>query len=69
MVASTGEKCTKQEIDQALAYCIENNQTRAADFEPVLLFLMQRALDPSISYKEVLHLQNSKYKSSIWSHE
>jgi hypothetical protein len=62
IVATAGKKYTKQEMDQSLAYCLENNLPRAADFEPVLLSLRQATLDPPISNKEVLHLQNSKYK-------
>jgi len=51
-------------MDQTLIYCLENNLPKAVDFEPVLLSLRQAALDPTISKKEVLNLQNSKYKSN-----
>lgn len=62
MVASAGEKYTKEEMDETLIYCLENYLPKAADFEPVLLSLRQAVLDPIISKNEVLHLQNSKYK-------
>jgi len=62
MIASAGKKYTKDEMDQTLIYCLENKLPKAADFEPVLLSLRKVALDPTISKKEVLHLQNSKYK-------
>jgi hypothetical protein len=62
MVASAGRKYTKEEMDQTLIYCLDNKLPKAADFEPVLLSLRQAALDPIITKKEVLHLQNSKYK-------
>jgi hypothetical protein len=62
MIASAWKKYTKDEMDQTLIYCLENKLPKAADFEPVLLSLRQVALDPTISKKEVLHLQNSKYK-------
>jgi len=62
MVASAGKKYTKEEMDDTLIYCLENNLPKAVDFEPVLLSLRQAALDPIITKKEVLHLQNSKYK-------
>jgi len=62
MVASAGEKYTKEEMDETLIYCLENNLPRAADFEPMLLSLKQAAQDPPISNKEVQLLQNSKYK-------
>ena len=62
MIASAGKKYTKEEMDQTLIYCLENKLPKAADFEPVLLSLRQAALDPPQLNKEVLHLQNSKYK-------
>ena len=62
MVVSAGKKYTKDEMDQTLIYCLENNLPKAVDFEPVLLSLRQTALDPAIAKKDVLHLLNSKYK-------
>jgi len=62
MVVSTGKKYTKEEMDETLIYCLENNLPKAVDFEPVLLSLRQAVLDPTISNKKVLHLQNNKYK-------
>jgi hypothetical protein len=62
MIASAGKKYTKDEMDETLIYCLENNLPKAVDFEPVLLSLRQAVLDPIITKKEVLHLQNSKYK-------
>jgi len=62
MVASAGKKYTKEEMDKTLIYCLENCLPKAVDFEPVLLSLRQAALDPPKLNKEVLHLQNSKYK-------
>jgi hypothetical protein len=62
MVVSAGKKYTKDEMDQTLIYCLENNLLKAVDFEPVLLSLRQTALDPAIAKKDVLNLQNSKYK-------
>jgi len=62
MVVSAGKKYTKEEMDETLIYCTENNLPKAVDFEPVLLSLRQAVLDPTISNKKVLHLQNSKYK-------
>jgi hypothetical protein len=62
MVASAGKKYTKEEMDETLIYCLENNLPKAADFEPVLLSLRQAAMDPPKLNKEVLLLQNSKYK-------
>ena len=62
MIASAGEKYTKAEMDQTLTYCLENKLPKAADFEAVLLSLRQAALDPPQLNKEVLLLQNSKYK-------
>jgi hypothetical protein len=62
MVVSAGKKYTRDEMDQTLIYCLENNLPKAVDFEPVLLSLRHTTLDPTISRKEVLHLQNSKYK-------
>jgi hypothetical protein len=62
MIASAGKKYTKDEMDQALIYCLENKLPKAADFEPVLLSLRQAALDPPKLNKEVLNLQNNKYK-------
>ena len=62
MIASAGKKYTKDEMDQTLTYCLENKLPKAADFEPVLLSLRQAVLDPPQSNKEVLLLQNSKYK-------
>ena len=62
MIASAGKKYTKEEMDQALTYCLENNLPKAADFEPVLLSLRQAALEPHTLETEVLQLQNSKYR-------
>jgi Integrase core domain len=62
MIASAGKKYTKDEMDQTLTYCLENNLPKAADFEPVLLSLRQAGLDPPQLNKEALLLQNSKYK-------
>jgi len=62
MVVSTGKKYTKEEMDETLIYCLENNLPKAVDFEPVLLSLRKAVLDPTISNKKVLHLQNNKYK-------
>lgn len=62
MVVSTGKKYTKEEMDETLIYCLENNLPKAVDFEPVLLSLRKAVLDPAISNKKVLHLQNNKYK-------
>jgi hypothetical protein len=62
MIASAGKKYTKEEMDLALAYCLENSLPKAADFEPVLLSLRQTTtILPSLE-NEVLHLQNSKYR-------
>jgi hypothetical protein len=62
MIASAGKKYTKEEMDQTLAYCLENSLPKAADFEPVLLSLRQAALEPSTIKTKVLRLQNSKYR-------
>ena len=62
MVAAAGKKYTKQDMDQTLDYCLENNLPRAADFEPVLLSFRLGAMEPPILNKEVPRLQNSKYK-------
>jgi hypothetical protein len=62
IIASAGKKYTKDEMDQTLTYCLENKLPKAADFEPVLLSLRQAVLDPPQLNKEVLLLQNSKYK-------
>jgi hypothetical protein len=62
MVLSAGGKYTKEEMDQTLKYCLENNLPRAVDFEPVLLSLRQAASAPTISKNEVITLQDSKYK-------
>jgi hypothetical protein len=49
-------------MDMALAYCLENNLPKAADFEPILLSLRQAAMElPSLGI-EVPRLQNSKYR-------
>jgi hypothetical protein len=61
MVASAGEKYTKEEMDKTLVYCLENNLPKAADFEPVLLSIQQQIVVPSALNKEGLRLQNSKY--------
>jgi hypothetical protein len=60
MIASAGKKYTKDEMDQTLAYCLENSLLKAADFEPVLLSLRQATTAPLET--GVLHLQNSKYR-------
>jgi hypothetical protein len=62
IIASAGKKYTKEEMDHALSYCLENNLPRAVDFEPVLLSFRQETSDPPILNKEVPHLQNSKYR-------
>ena len=62
MVAAAGKKYTKQDMDQTLDYCLENNLPRAADFEPVLLSFRLGAMEPPILNKEAPRLQNSKYK-------
>ena len=62
MIASAGKKYTKDEMDQTLTYCLDNKLPKAADFEPVLLSLRQAVLDPPQLNKEVLLLQNNKYK-------
>jgi len=61
MVASAGDKYTKEEMDKTLVYCLENNLPKAADFEPVLLSIQQQIVVPSALNKEGLRLQNSKY--------
>ena len=62
MIASAGKKYTKAEMDQTLVYCFENNLPKATDFEPVLLSLRQPGPDTPIANKEVVSLQNSKYR-------
>ena len=62
MIASAGKKYTKDEMDQTLAYCIENSLPKAADFEPVLLSLRQATTELPSLETEVLRLQNSKYR-------
>ena len=62
MVASAGKKYTTQEMDQTLAYCLENNLPRAVDFEPVLLSIRQQVATPQALNKGVDRLQNPKYK-------
>ena len=62
IIASAGKKYTKDEMDQTLAYCLENSLTKAADFEPVLLSLRQATTELPSLETEVLHLQNSKYR-------
>jgi len=62
MVASAGKKYTTQEMDQTLAYCLENNLPRAVDFEPVLLSIRQQVVAPQALNKGVDRLQNSKYR-------
>jgi len=60
MIASAGKKYTKEEMDQTLAYCLENNLPKAADFESVLLSLQLGAMEPPTLVKEALSL--SKYR-------
>jgi len=62
MLESAGKKYTKEEMDSALAYCLENSLPRAVDFEPVLLKLKEAASTPAKVSNEVQSLQNSKYK-------
>ncbi len=62
MIASAGKKYTKDEMDQTLAYCLENSLSKAADFEPVLLSLRQTTTELPSLETAVLHLQNSKYR-------
>jgi hypothetical protein len=62
MVASAGKKYTKEEMDQTLAYCLENNLPRAVDFEPVLLSLRQQIIASPELNKGVDRLQNPKYR-------
>jgi hypothetical protein len=62
MIASAGKKYTKEEMDQTLAYCLENNLHKAADFEPVLLSLRQQIVAPPALNKGGSRLQNSKYQ-------
>ena len=62
MIASAGKKYTKDEMDQTLAYCLENSLPKAADFEPVLLSLRQTITELPSLETEVLRLQNSKYR-------
>jgi len=62
MIASAGKKYTTQQMDQTLAYCLENNLPRAVDFEPVLLSLSGQIADPTASNKAADRLQNPKYK-------
>ena len=62
MVASAGKKYTTQQMDQTLAYCLENNLPRAVDFEPVLLSIKKQMATPQALTKEVDRLQNSKYR-------
>jgi len=62
IVAATGKKYTKEQMDSALEYCLENNIPKAVDFEPVLVNLnMQKGCTPVVDKKENL-LQNKKYK-------
>lgn len=60
MIASAGKKYTKEEMDQTLAYCLENNLPKAADFEPVLLSIQLATMEPPTLVKETLSL--SKYR-------
>ena len=62
MIASAGKEYTKEDMDNALAYCLENNIPRATDFEPVLLSIRQQTVNPPEANKEEAHLQNSKYR-------
>jgi len=62
MVTSAGKKYTKEEMDQTLAYCLENNLHKAADFEPVLLSIRQQIVAPPALNKGGSRLQNSKYQ-------
>jgi len=62
IVATTGKKYTKEQLDSALEYCLENNIPKAVDFEPVLVNLnLQKGCPPVMDKKENL-LQDKKYK-------
>ena len=62
MIATAGKKYTQDEMDQTLAYCLENNLPKAVDFEPVLLSLRQMVSELLTPETNVLRLQNSKYR-------
>jgi hypothetical protein len=62
MIASAGKKYTTQEMDQTLAYCLENNLPRAVDFEPVLLSIKKQMATPQALTEGVDRLQNPKYR-------
>jgi hypothetical protein len=49
LITRLADKYTKQDMDRALKYCVENNITRATDFEPVLRTLTN---DPVVPVKE-----------------
>jgi transposase len=63
IVAVTGKKYPKEQMDSALEYCLKNNIPKAVDFEPVMVNLnMQQGCTPPVVAKKEKQLQNKKYK-------
>jgi len=62
MIALAGKEYTKEEMDNTLAYCLENNVPGAIDFKPVLLSLKPQPVDAPVISKQILNMQKSKYR-------
>jgi hypothetical protein len=62
IIAAVGKKYTNEDMDNALAYCIENNVSSAIDFEPVLLSLKPQVVDAPAVSKPINGIQKSKYR-------
>jgi transposase len=63
IIEQAAKKYPRQDMDLALAYCLENHLEKAADFEPVLLALReQQASGEQSPAQQQPRLQNPKYK-------
>ena len=62
IIAAVGKKYTNEDMDNALAYCIENNVSSAIDFEPVLLSLIPQIVDAPAASIPINGIQKSKYR-------
>ena len=63
MIHAVCQKYSRQQCDEALKYCIENNIFKGTDFEPVLLSLTEQTpVDPTKKNEETGLLKNQKYQ-------
>ena len=63
IIEQAAKKYPRQDMDLALAYCLENHLEKPADFEPVLLALKEQQQNSAETIlKDEPRLQNPKYK-------